>query len=157
MRITWIIVLVAAIVAIYIYIRVSISRLFFKWPTLIDVIGNIKSIQGGTIEVSLPVVIENLNSFDIKFTDLYFELKYKDNLIASSKQRDTTEYTIPAKSVTGNGYKEIKEDTIIHIDGNTISLAGKIISKQTVRIDYSVDLKVFGIKIPTISDYFSLP
>lgn len=150
--ITYTIVIVAVIVAIYVYIQVSISRIFFKWPTLKDAITGIKSIQGNNIEVDLPIEIENLNPFGIKFSNLYFELKYKDTLIASSKQINPKEENIKEK-----GISTIKENTIIYLSGDLLNLGAKLISNQTVRIDYRVNMKVYGVKNIEINDYFTYP
>jgi len=141
------IIIAVVIVAIYIYVLVSISKIYFKFDLAGISLGEIT--DQSKVNLKINSYIENLNKFRITFSDLFVQLYYKNELIASSIKKDINKYTIPLK-----GTLSFKEDLQLFVNNTTVKLITDIATKQPVSIDYIVNVKIFGIKIPPIKDNF---
>lgn len=143
------IIVAAVIVSIYIYILVIISRFYFKF----DLSGiSLAQLSGtGKINVKINGSVQNDNDFRVTFSDLYVQLFYNKELIATSQKVDDKKYTIPAK-----GKFQFEETVDLYVNPTTLQLAANIALKVPTEIEYQVRLKIFGIKIPTIIDKFTI-
>ena len=145
------IIVIAAVVAIYVYILTVISKIYFKFD-----LSGIKltelGIGGiGKVNIKINSYIENLNDFRINFSDLFVQLFYQNELIATSTSVDTNKYTIPSK-----GKFNFIGDMNLFINTTTINIVKDIIAKKPVSVDYIVNVKVFNIAIPPIKDSFTI-
>src|SRR3972149_8141587 len=131
------IIVISAVVDIYVYILTVISKIYFKFD-----LSGIKltelGIGGiGKVNIKINSYIENLNDFRINFSDLFVQLFYQNELIATSTSVDKNKYTIPSK-----GKFSFIGDMNLFINTTTINIVKDIIAKKPVSVDYIVNVKV---------------
>lgn len=149
-----ILIIIAVVVILgllYLYSKLSVQKISFKFDIgKIDL--SIISLSNPVININVLTTIDNKNNFEISFSDLFVRLLYNDNLVAKSKNIDINKYKVPAKSSFS-----FNQELELYINSSTIGLIKSLVSRQPVKIDYEVDVKIFNIKVPTIKDYFNLP
>lgn len=118
-----------------------LSKINFKF--------GLRDINLSQSEVTIKTTIDNKNYFFIIFSDLYVKLFYNGSQIAHSKEIDTSTHLIPI-----NGTTSFDEDVII--DKGISQLIPAFALGQPINIDYEIDVKIFGFKVNTIKDSFTI-
>jgi len=149
----WILIVVSIIVALFVLLRVAISKIYFKFDLAgIDITKlTLANITQAKVVVKINASVQNENNFKINFSDLFVQFFHNNELIATSQDIDTKKYTIPAK-----GKFQFQEDIDIYINRATIKIASDIVAKKAVEIEYHVRVKIFNINIPSIVDKFTI-
>lgn len=93
--------------------------------------------------INIKTTITNKNNFFIIFSKLYVELFYNGDLIAQSNGVDNKTHFIPINGTTSF-------DTEMKLNANILKI------KQPIKIDYKIDVYLFGFKIDTITDSFTI-
>lgn len=143
----WIIIVVVSVII------ASISGVaFYVYKNQDEIIENIKfkfavsSINFTSLLnpiVNIKTTIENNNPFFVIFSNLFVKLFYNGELIAQSETIDKRNHFLPIHGTTS-------------FDHNMIINANIIKVKQPIKIDYEIDVRIFGFKINTIKDSFTL-
>lgn len=141
-----ILVITTAISAVLIItVLIVVSNIKFKPFDKSDIVGIKISdlVQGKKLTISINSYIENQNNFKINFSDLYIQIFHNNELIANSTTLDTKKHTLPA-----NGNVTLPESIDIYGNQTTINIVKDIALYKPVKVNYKLDVKVFGIKIP---------
>lgn len=93
--------------------------------------------------VNIQTRIENRNPIFIIFSHLYVRLFYNNELIAQSKDVDIATRFIPV-----NGELTFNHEMVVNVNIFKI--------KQPIKIDYEIDVHVFGFKIETIKSSYTV-
>lgn len=93
--------------------------------------------------VNVKTTIENKNPFFVIFNDLFVKLFYNGELIAQSESVDKRNHFLPINGTTSFDHKMVINSNILKI-------------KQPIKIDYEIDVRIFGFKIKTIKSFFTI-
>lgn len=139
--------------AVYLYITLVVSKLSFKISLNRIEIGNINldTLVSGTSFLKLKTNLEIINNsrLRIAFSDLRINIVYNGAIVASTP----SEYTRSRVEVPSNAKVYTVEPINLYINPRTIAMIGVIKSGQPVRFDYSVSVKIFGIRY-IYNDFF---
>lgn len=139
-------IIISVLVAIYIYVRLVISRIYFKF----DLAGiDVTQLQGSKVNVKINSYIQNDNIFPITFSNIFVQLYRSNQLIASSVSEDNNKYIVQP-----SGKFIFQDDIQIFVNPTTTSMVVDIIAKKPVSIEYIVKVKLWGISIPAIKSNF---
>lgn len=143
----WVIVAIIASVVSYItgiaiYVKRNEQRVIDDITFEFEIVG-INFAQLFNPIVNVKTIIENKNPFPIVFSDLYVKLFYNGELIAKSEKIDKSWHFVPIKGKTDFEHEMRIMPSIVKI-------------KQPITIDYEIDVRIFGFKIDTIKDSYTL-
>lgn len=159
--IKYIILFAVLLVVIYIgYKKYKELKDAFKFDFGIEsVSGNILGFISGNAPKSLTVkffvTISNISKSSISFSDLVIKLYTPDGFQIGESPLTADNLKTTVLNPTGNGLPYRYTGTLeILINGTTVNIGTAIMTGQTVRINYTVTVKVTMFKIPvTIKNY----
>lgn len=159
-RIVSIILLVLLIIALLVWYAVSVwDRLTFNiYFKSVDLSGlNLADLEkillGETkvIHTTIGADLENKNPFSISFSNLKVKMFYENALIAETSDKiKNTKYTVPAK-----GNLSIEDTADIILNPSSVNLIAQGLTNRKPNIDYTVNLRVWGIPLPRIKNDFA--
>lgn len=155
-----IILLVLLIIFLLVWYAVSVwdklkFHIYFKSVDLSGLgLADLEKILGGetrVINTTLGADIENKNPFKISFSRLKVKMFYEKQLIAETSEKiASTKYTVPA-----NGNLSIEDTANIILNTTSVNLIAQGLTNRKPTIDYTVNLRVWGIPLPTIKSDFA--
>lgn len=127
------------------YGKKSYDKITFTKPSLNQDIQAIlqTNVSDDTISVPLPFNINNENNFPVEFSSINAQLLYSGELIGESN--DAGWHTIPK-----NGTLPYAPVVNITINDAVKSLLAQKIKGVHPSLDYVINLKVFGVPIPSV-------
>lgn len=134
--------IVLSITGIAIYVKRNEQRVIDDITFNFEIVG-INFAQLFNPLINVKTIIENQNPFPIVFSDLYVKLFYNGELIARSEQIDKSWHIVP-----------IRNKTEFNHEMRVFAAITKV--KQPITIDYEIDVRIFGFKINTIKDSYTL-
>ena len=155
----WIIAIIAVLaIAVFIWGKNAFDKITFSTPriqslnlqglTLLD-LANIALVgKSKTVTAVVEMDIKNDNNFAIPFSSIRAELFYKGTLIAETT--DDSSHTVPA-----NGHITLSDPVNIILNTAGGNLLIEKIKGGHPQIDYVINLKVFGIPVPSIKESFT--
>jgi len=159
-RVIAIVLLVFLIIALLVWYAVTVwdklkFNIYFKSVDLSGLsLSDLEKILGGetkVINTTIGADIENKNPFSISFSRLKVKMFYEKELIAeTSAKTESTKYTVPA-----NGKLSIEDTANIILNPTSVNLIAQGFTNQKPSIDYTVDLRIWGIPIPRIKSDFA--
>ena len=128
-------------------------NIYFKSVDLSGLtLADVEKILGGetkVINTTLGADIENKNPFSISFSRLKVKMFYEEELIAETSEKiASTKYTIPAK-----GKLSIEDTADIILNPSSVNLIAQGLTNRKPSIDYTVDLRVWGIPLSIKNDF----
>lgn len=152
----WTVIIVAIVVFIYILLNLIASRIGFNF-SLRDIDFSTLNLsdllnQGQTkLGISANTIVTNLNPFNINFSFLEVWICHNNILIAKSSR------VLEGKiNISGSGVTSFPLPLDLYINAESIKVAALLKLKQTVKIDYTVKLNLFGISVPKYSDNYTI-
>lgn len=138
------------VLLIYLYIQYVVSSIKIKFDGLenVGLSGfdiNSLNLNQTVITVRVKLLITLTSFFGISISNLNIKAYSNGLLVAES----TPNFPENIKKITlqSNINNEVYQTFNFHINAQTISLIGKIKSKQPYSIDYTASLKIFGIPV----------
>lgn len=155
----WILVIIAVLGAItFTWGKSAWNKIKFSAPTLqgLDLQGltlaDLANIalagQEKTVTATVQMNIQNDNSFSIPFSSIRAQLLYNDTVIA--KTSDDSSHIVPA-----NGNLPLSDPVNIILNNAGGNLLIEKIKGGKPKINYVINLKVFGIPVPSIKSSFT--
>lgn len=117
----------------------------FQGITLTDLANIALLSQTKTITVGLSMDINNQNNFSIPLSSLNVKLVYDNTVIAQTSNMLLNKQTVPA-----NGTLTVADNVNVILNNAGGALLIEKIKGRAVTIDYIINMKVFGIPLPSI-------
>lgn len=121
----------------------------FQGITLTDLANIALLSQTKTITVGLSMDINNQNNFSIPFSSMNVKLFYDNTLIAQ-----TSDTLLNSQQVPANGTLKISDQVNVILNNAGAALLIEKIKGRAVTIIYEINMKVFGIPLPSIKQNF---
>lgn len=141
----WIIVIVVVLALIFIYLRLIVSRISYKFNLNSVSLLNLKlsdfKTDNAHIGVRVDTRILNQNGFDIEIKNLQAWLYWNGQLVAKNEN----DIVIKSIRLQKNGTAQVIIPMDVYVNPNSLRLFGMIALKQETGINYTVKFKVFGI------------
>lgn len=153
------IIVACLVVSIYTYSMVSISKIFLKPFDRKDIKAiDFSQIKSGRITVRVNSSIKNENNFDIKFSDLIFNVFYNEQIVCTSPNSHiiVNNKVVDQAVIPKNSIFSFQKDVEIYIPGEIPSIVKNLALKIPVQMEYNLKFNVYGVKVPTITDKFTV-
>lgn len=128
------------------FIYWTIKNIDLSFPDLKQLLLSIKKVQNGKIKINPDVIISNNGLIPLKISDLEVKLYYNNVEFASSEPILKNEFVLQKGDLNLKQYYNI----IVDLNNAFFSLIADSILNKEMKLQYSINAKVFNVSIPEI-------